>query len=252
MPIKITLNDVKNLCEKDNTICLSEVYVNNYDLLCFKCINGHIYKMSWSNFKQGHRCKYCAGLNKKDISYIKEFASKNNTICKSTFYINAHEKLQFICDKGHEYTKSWNKFKNGQRCNICYLNNKMGEKNSNWNSDRTRRKKIKFLSFNHKNFKNLKDDPNYELYLNSKKEVKLSQKNWYKSNYEIDHIFPKVAFIDNKLDQIYGISKVKKICNLRENLRIISKNENREKWGYYDQKEFMEWFNEKIRLQSYK
>lgn len=246
MPKIITLDYIKEFSLKDGTNCISDVYIDNYDLLKFVCPKGHHYEMAWSNFKQNHRCKFCSGLNKKTIDYIKEFSIKNNTICINKEYNNAHEKLTFICSKGHKYLKSWNKFKSGQRCSKCYKENKFGDNNPNYNPDRTRRLRCGYLQLDSRKLYILKDDPNYENYIKSKKDAKESNIVWDRTNYQVDHIFPRVAFIDNDLDIKYNKCTIKEICNSRENLRILKSEENRDKWNKYNQDEFLEWFNKKL------
>jgi hypothetical protein len=101
--------------------------------------------------------------------------------------------------------------------------------------DRTISYRRRYLLTNKSDINTLKDDPNYETYLINK------------IKYSIDHIYPRVAFIDNNLDKEYNSKIVKQICNLRENLRIIPMNENKSKSGKYNQEEFMNWFNNKIK-----
>ena len=55
-----------------------------------------------------------------------------------------------------------------------------------------------------------------------------------------------MSFIDNNLDEIYDKKIVKDICNLRENLRIILKKDNINKFSKYNQEEFINWFNKKL------
>lgn len=88
-------------------------------------------------------------------------------------------------------------------------------------------------------FNILKDEPLYENYIQSQKEAKESYKVWDTSKYAVDHIFPRIAFIDNNLDKIYNHKLIKEICNLRENLRIIPQKENSDKHAKYNQEEFM-------------
>jgi hypothetical protein len=64
--------------------------------------------------------------------------------------------------------------------------------------------------------------------------------------YEIDHIFPRIAFIDNDIDFDYNIIIVKYIANLTENIQIILKEENSNKNGSYTKSDFIKWFNKKL------
>lgn len=64
--------------------------------------------------------------------------------------------------------------------------------------------------------------------------------------YEIDHIFPRIAFIDNNIDFNYNIIIVKYIANVTENIQIILKEENSTKNGSYNKDDFIKWFNKKL------
>ena len=125
----------------------------------------------------------------------------------------------------------------------------IGEKHPMYNPDRTRKRRSDLLKFDYKHEIILNDDPMYNEYIEYKQISTQIKKSKYaaKPKYSIDHIQPRVAFIDNDLDNIYGTKTIKKICNLRENLRIITKEENGHKAGKYTQEEFMTWFNEKIK-----
>jgi transcription initiation factor IIE alpha subunit len=50
---------------------------------------------------------------------IKKYVSDNNHILLSTEYNNNKEKLNFICNNGHEYQTSFSQFKSGKRCSTC-------------------------------------------------------------------------------------------------------------------------------------
>jgi len=66
--------------------------------------------------------------------------------------------------------------------------------------------------------------------------------------YELDHIFPRKAFIDNDLDIKYNTFIVFWICNCSENLQFIPKDENQIKSGRYNQEEFIQWFNNMLQI----
>lgn len=59
MPKKLSYNDVKTFIDKTGEQLLSPVYINNKTKLDIKCKKGHIYSMTFNDFKSGHRCKYC-------------------------------------------------------------------------------------------------------------------------------------------------------------------------------------------------
>lgn len=236
---------VKEYYSKNGCELISTEYNKNSDRLKYICKNKHFCESTFSDFKSGYRCKLCGYISSSKLKshsyeYIKECFEKENYNLISEIYKNGKDKLNVICSNGHNINISWNDFQQGNRCKQCWLNNNRGENHPNWKEDRTRLHRVCYLNFDLNKINILTDDKNYYNYIKNK------------SNYEIDHIFPRIAFIDNHLDKIYDIKIIKEICNSRDNLRIILKKENRSKSGKYNKQKFMEWFDEKIRLQSHK
>lgn len=232
---KLDISYIKEYSLTHNIVCLSEEYEKSNIHLKFECLDKHIFYMSWDNFKQGYRCNICSGNKKLTIDYIKNKLNTFGYKCNSTVYINANSELELECNRGHKYISRWGTFQSGKRCKQCKLEYRIGENHHNWNPDRTRTLRAQYLGFDLKKYKILNDDLNYNNYL------------YNKNLYNIDHINPRIAFIDNDLDKLYDKKIIKKICNLRENLRIITKEENLSKRAKYNQEEFMNWFNKKIK-----
>jgi hypothetical protein len=126
MPKKVKFKDVYNFFSKSGYILLSTEYINCDAKLKYKCPNGHIHSISWSNFRRGVRCAKCSGNAKLTLGYIKEYFSQQGYTLLSKAYVNDHTHLKFNCDKGHTSSMSWNNFKAGKRCVICAGNNKGG------------------------------------------------------------------------------------------------------------------------------
>lgn len=231
---------------------LNSIYdgcVNKDDLIC---PNNHKIKMTYNNFQSGNECIECVNINQTfSHEFVSgEYSKKGYTL--NSIYNGIHNKDQLTCPEGDDIEITFANFKQGRRCGICFKRNNFGENHHSYNSnDRTRRKRSEQLSFDLRSQEILNDDPNYEQFLLACEESKLKRKltgnKHIKSDITIDHIFPRIAFIDNDLDNIYGTNTIKKICNLRENLRIISKSNNCSKGGKYIQEEFMSWFNDKIK-----
>lgn len=215
-------------------------YINSGEKIPYICECGSKHIASYDAFMQGHRCKKCGNKKRNRVSknklgteFIKSMESEGN-IMLDTVYTSARVKMRYICKNNHVTSISRNNFKSGKRCRECFLLNNTGVNHFNWKTDRTRIVRTTYLSFDKKKSDILKDDPNfYDYSLN-------------RNLYNIDHIFPRIAFIDNDLDEIYDKLIIKKICNLRENLRIITREENGQKSGKYNQEEFMTWFSEKL------
>jgi hypothetical protein len=225
---------------------LKSKYINNGTKNNLICPEGHNIEMIFNSFKTGYRCSKCAGVKKLDHDYVKKYYKDNNYELKS-IYTNNRSKDRLICPEGHEIEMTFNNFKNqNRRCRICYLENNIGESHTRYNKDRTRRIRSNYLQFDLKKINILKDEPLYESYLLSQQEAKDSDKDWDTTKYSVDHIFPRIAFIDSNLDNLYNLTVIKEICNSRDNLRIILKEENGSKGGKYNQEEFINWFNKKL------
>ena len=66
-------------------------------------------------------------MKKLTIEKIKENAKKvaSDYKLKSTVYVGAHKKLEWVCPKNHTFWTSSNSFKNGSRCPECAGNKKL-------------------------------------------------------------------------------------------------------------------------------
>ena len=63
--VRLSFEFVKEQIEKIGYTLLSEKYENNLSLLKLQCPRDHIFHMSYSNFKEGHRCPKCSFVNGK-------------------------------------------------------------------------------------------------------------------------------------------------------------------------------------------
>lgn len=222
-------------------------YINGHTKIPFLCLicENKSYN-TFNNFYSGHRCKYCSNKIKQENTRLKfqniffEELKNDRCIILDIKYIDAHKPIKYICNNGHTTSINWNNYKQGKRCKQCFYINNTGENHCNFKGGKTRTKRSEYLSFDQKKICLLSDDPSYTIYL---QEMNKEEKN----KYSVDHIFPRIAFIDNNFDKIYDKYFIKRICNLRENLRIITNKENSEKRGKYNPEEFMEWFNLKLK-----
>jgi len=116
-----TIEDVKKEFIKYDYIVTSKEYKNNKQRIEYICPNNHTHYISWSNWTKGRRCPYCSGVRSlTTIGGIKKEFEKYSYILLTTKYINNRQKLKFICPRGHVGYISWDKFRRGGRCGICY------------------------------------------------------------------------------------------------------------------------------------
>ena len=121
---KLSYDFVKDEFEKEGYKLLSTEYINNSTKMSVSCPKGHIYKVSYKNFLQGHRCPYCAGQI-ITYDYIKNYIESFGYKILSTEYKNAHSEILIECPEGHIYATKWNNFQQGYRCPICNSQSKI-------------------------------------------------------------------------------------------------------------------------------
>jgi hypothetical protein len=61
---------------------------------------------------------------KHSYNYIKKQFEKEGYELLTNHYENNHQKLDYICPKGHRHSINWNNWQQGQRCPICADNKK--------------------------------------------------------------------------------------------------------------------------------
>lgn len=98
---KHTYDFVKEYIESFGYVLLSEKYIRQDKKLKMVCPKGHIFKMSFSKFKQGQRCPECC-KNKKMTheEFIEKFYKQNpnaNSIEILGTYINSTTKIRCKC-----------------------------------------------------------------------------------------------------------------------------------------------------------
>ena len=112
-------DEVKEEFKKRGYILLSEKYTGVHSVLECICPEGHKRRVSWRIFKQGHRCRECVGLNKKSREVVAEEFESEGYVLLSVEYVNAIEKLDYLCSVGHFGSMDWNSFQQGRRCPKC-------------------------------------------------------------------------------------------------------------------------------------
>lgn len=114
------IKEIKTFIENEDYILLSNEYKNNTSKLKILCPKGHEFEMSWDSFNGGHRCPICSG--RVSIKEVEEFIDKEGYKLISDKYIRAKDKIDIKCPEGHIFKMSYQCFKRGQRCPICYKN----------------------------------------------------------------------------------------------------------------------------------
>lgn len=119
---------IKEYIESFNYKLLSEKeeYLHTNTNLILQCPKNHITKtMTFSRFRQGHRCKKCADeelgeKRKYSYKYVKEYVEKEGYILLSKEYDGINSYIKLECPNGHIYdTGTFGSFKQGYRCSHC-------------------------------------------------------------------------------------------------------------------------------------
>jgi ribosomal protein S27E len=97
---------------------LLDEYKDNKRRMRFRCPEGHLYSISWSNWVTGHRCGVCSGsvLTHRKVKTLLE---KEGYKMLST-YRNNFTPFKFECPQGHIGVMPWANFNSGNRCRYCF------------------------------------------------------------------------------------------------------------------------------------
>jgi hypothetical protein len=122
MAKKHTYEYIKKCFESRGYVLLSTEYKNSKVKLEYRCPEGHIGNMTYSNFKKGQGCYTCSvNSKKKSFEDVKHCFEACGYILLSTKYVNSVTKLKFVCPKGHVGLVTYNGFQQGCRCQRCAI-----------------------------------------------------------------------------------------------------------------------------------
>lgn len=121
----LTLDFVKNFCNKKGGKCLSNEYINSYTKLSFECKRGHKWKARFDTLLYYDCwCRKCQLIELHDKMYktiCKFVKSKNGTVLISRKdYINSNMLIPVRCKNGHTWNMNYgNSVILGRWCPIC-------------------------------------------------------------------------------------------------------------------------------------
>lgn len=123
---KPTYDFVKESFESEGYILISSTYIDSKTKLSYECPKGHQHSITWSDWRTGCRCPYCAGKAKPTMEQVRVSFEQEGYILLSTNYVNSSTKLDYICPDGHRHSITWSDWNNsGCRCPYCAHNIKM-------------------------------------------------------------------------------------------------------------------------------
>lgn len=120
-----TYEYVNNCIEERGEILLSKEYINSNTKLNIRCGKEHIYSIKWNDFQQGHGCPICgressADSRRHSYEYVKDFVRNRGYQLLSKEYEKCGSKLELMCKKGHPFYMSYDNFRSGQDCPVCW------------------------------------------------------------------------------------------------------------------------------------
>lgn len=218
----LSINFVRTYIESFNYKLISEVYTKSTNKLDIECDKGHKYSANFHNFKppNNRRCPICAKNLKHSYDYVYNYFKERGCELLESEYINAKTKMNYKCSCGNIHSTRFSKFKLGERCNYCSINKRSGKNNYQWKSDRSEIRISKKLRKNRNRkwaLKNMKDDPNYELFLLKP------------DNFQTDHIIPISIFTKFIIEYNLDAELIRNIVNKKDNLQLLTIEENKKK-----------------------
>ena len=119
MSKKLNIIDISKSFNEERYVLLSDEYVNAKTKLEYLCTNGHKHSITWSDWKSGYRCPYCANNARKSYKQIiKLFEDEGYSV------INKKRKnnktfVVYECPNKHEHKVRLDHFIRGTRCPYC-------------------------------------------------------------------------------------------------------------------------------------
>ena len=122
---KFAFEYVFNYFKEQNCELISKEYINGKSKLDYICKCGNTSTINFHSFKNGNRCRKCAGNETHTFEYIFNYFKEQDCKLLSIEYINSYTKLNYICSCGDNYSTTFNSFQNGHRCRGCGIEKAM-------------------------------------------------------------------------------------------------------------------------------
>lgn len=221
-----TFEEVYKSFKEEGCELLETEYINSATKMRYRCECGEESLITFSKFKQDQRCKKCQvnKIKEKNTKYTLEYVTnylkqENYTLLN---YDIDNKIIEYKCDVNHKSSANLYSFiTNNRRCFYCkYEKHHSGSNSKVWNPIRESiplnarlrdPRGYKWI------VKHMKDDPKYNAFIEDP------------DSYVIDHIIPVKLFC--KLQTNYDLNEqsIKKVINHRDNLQLLTIQENYEK-----------------------
>lgn len=221
-----TFKQVYDYFKDEGCELLETEYINAKTKMKYKCECGDESYIIWSKFKDGQRCKKCQvnKIKEKNTKYTLEYVTNylKQENYKLLNYDIDNKIIEYKCDMNHKSSSNLYSFiTNNRRCFYCkYEKHHMGSNSPMWNPIREEIPlNLKLRNTHSKEWiiKHMKDDPNYNNFINDP------------DSYVLDHIIPVTLFCKLHINYDLDETKIRKIINHRDNLQLLTIQENYEK-----------------------
>jgi hypothetical protein len=115
---KPTVEDAQKLARKRGGKCLSTNYVKSAAKMLWQCAKGHQWEATYNHIQGGKWCPFCIGRG-RTIKDIQALAVKRGGKCLSKTFLRMNGKLQWACDKRHEWEAIPSSVLRGSWCPVC-------------------------------------------------------------------------------------------------------------------------------------
>lgn len=138
----INIEKIRETAINLGLILLDDNYIDSKEKMNFVDEFGYRYFLSYDNIRDKGEDETFIKFsiyNKYTIENIKNYLKLNNIsdTLLSTNFDYAHEKMEWVCECGNKYYKSWTEFQGGYRCEVCSLKSRSGENHYLWNTSLT-------------------------------------------------------------------------------------------------------------------
>jgi len=99
--------------------CLSKAYIDSKTKLEWECVKGHRWWALPQSIQRGHWCPACVGKKKRNLQDMHALAHARGGKCLSTVYVNAHTKINWKCENGHQWWALHTSIQRGSWCRKC-------------------------------------------------------------------------------------------------------------------------------------
>lgn len=133
---ELKLEEMQEIAEQRGGQCLSASYKNGHTPLLWVCKNGHYWKASPVNVKNGTRkkgtwCRECYNWRRRfhakhSIEAMRDLATARGGTCLSTEYVGSKAKLTWQCVAGHRWQALPTSVVQGTWCPACARNQRLG------------------------------------------------------------------------------------------------------------------------------